>query len=664
MSILDPSCHPSNAPNQGRTASATASADGTIALIGAPNCGKTSLFNHLTGLRAKTGNYPGVTVTRSVGTLNVAGKRFLVEDLPGSYSLTPMSPDEQVVTDVLDGRIEGVDRPDALLVVADATTLRRSLVLLAEVLRRHEPTALVLTMTDELRRRGGSLDAAALSRALGIPVITVIANRGIGVPELRRLITEWERWSEPPLDTPSDASELSGWTESILQAAGYSSPAPDPHTERIDSVLLHPLWGTIVFFATMFVFFQALFTWAAPVQDLIETGFSTLSGAARDAIPDPTWGGLVADGIIGGVGAVLVFLPQILLMYLLLAVLDSVGYMARAAFLMDRIMSGAGLEGRAFVAVLSAFACAIPGIMATRTIPSSRDRIATMLGVPLATCSARLPVYLLLVGMLVPEDAWFGPVSGRGLVMFGMYLLGGISALVAAWAVKKITDRSGHVLPFYMELPPYRFPTPRSVGIAMWEPTKAFVRKAGTIVLVATIAIWALTNLPVPSSAQLAAAGVDASDDAAVAQYTIEHSPAAEIGKAMEPVFAPLGFDWRVNIAIVGSLAAREVAVSTLGQIASAGDPEDESSVAEQLQTWTYTDGPRAGEPVFSAATVTAMLLFFAFALQCMSTVAVMRRESGGWKWPGIAFTYMLVLGWTAGFLGHTVVTWMSGGGR
>lgn len=449
--------------------------------------------------------------------------------------------------------------------------------------------------------------------------------------------------------------------DSVLEEAGYASPAPDAPTARIDSILLHPLWGTLIFFGVMFLFFQALFTWAAPLQDLIDEGFLALAGLVRDAIPNALLGSLLADGVIGGVGAVLTFLPQILLMYLLLAVLDSVGYMARAAFLMDRVMSRAGLEGRAFVAVLSAFACAIPGITATRTIPSSRDRVATMLGVPLATCSARLPVYLLLVGMPVPEDAAWGPFSGRGAVMFLLYLLGGVSAMLAAWAVKRITDRSGHVLPFYRALPPYRVPTPRSVGIAMWEPTKAFLRKAGTIILVATVAIWGLTNLPVPSEAELASAGVDASDDAAVASYTIEHSPAAAIGKFIEPVFAPLGFDWRIDIAIVGSLAAREVAVSTLGQIASAGDPEDETQVSEQLQTWTYTHGPNEGQPVFTGPTLTALLLFFAFALQCMSTIAVMRREAGGWKWPMIAFGYMFALAWTAGAIGHAVASWIAG---
>lgn len=653
-SIVDGSCH-GDAPRPVEAGLPT------IALVGSPNCGKTSLFNHLTGLRARTGNYPGVTVTRTAGECRADATRLQIEDLPGAYSLDPISPDEQVLLDVLEGRVDGVTRPDAILVVADSTTLRRSLLLLAEVLRRGEPTALVLTMSDELRRRGGALDVEALGRALGIPVSAVVANRGVGVPELRRRLAAWASWSTPPIDPPEDAGELAGWVDSILAEAGYASPDPDARTERIDAVLLHPLWGGLIFFGVMFLFFQALFTWAAPVQDLLDGGFALLSGWVRGAIPSPILAGLLADGVIGGVGAVLAFLPQILLMYLLLAILDAVGYMARAAFLMDRIMSGAGLEGRAFVAVLSAFACAIPGIMATRTIPSSRDRIATMLGLPLATCSARLPVYLLFVGMLVPEDARVGPFSGRGAVMFLLYLLGGVSAMLAAWAVKRITDRSGLVLPFYMELPPYRLPTPRSVGIAMWEPTKAFLRKAGSIILIATVVIWGLTNLPVPSDAQLAAAGIAADDEAAVAAYTIEHSPAAAIGKAIEPVFAPLGFDWRIDIAIVGSLAAREVAVSTLGQIASAGDPEDDAQVAEQLARWTYTDGERAGQPVFTPATITALLLFFAFALQCMSTIAVMRREAGGWKWPAITFGSMFSLAWVAGFAGHAIVAALGG---
>jgi len=352
---------------------------------------------------------------------------------------------------------------------------------------------------------------------------------------------------------------------------------------------------------------------------------------------------------------VLTFVPQILLMYLLLALLDAVGYMSRAAFLMDKVMSRAGLEGRAFVAMLSSFACAIPGVMATRTIPSAKDRIATMLGVPLATCSARLPVYVLLVGMLIPNTTQIGPFSGRGVAMFLLYLLGAVSAMAAAWVVKKITDRSGILLPFYMEMPPYRIPTLRSVGIAMWEPTKAFLHKAGTIIMLTTIVIWALTTFPMRSNAELAKAGIDPSNDVAVAAYTMDHSIAGSIGKAVEPVFEPLGFDWRIDVSLIGSLAAREVSVSTLGQMASATDPEDDVDVSHQLDHWTWTHGPNKGNKVFTPATIVALILFFAYALQCMSTVAIMKRETGGWKWPAVAFGYMFVLAWVMAFIGRLV---------
>ena len=631
-----------------------------IALIGSPNGGKTSIFNGLTGLHAKTGNYPGVTVSRTYGMCQIKGANYNIEDLPGCYSLTPISPDEQVVADLLGGNVRGIESPDGLLVVADSTALRRGLLLLAEVLQKQIPTAVVLTMADELRRRGGSIDQQALSRALGIPVVTVVANRGIGIGELRHLIADWRNWSVPPIDPPQDPNELAGWVDSVLDSAGYQVPVPDERTLRIDKVLLHPVYGSIIFFAVMFVFFQALFTWAAPLQDAITNLLAMLGDWVSSVVTNSILPGLIVNGVLGGVGTVLTFIPQIVLMFLLLALLDSVGYMSRAAFLMDKVMSKAGLEGRAFVAVLSSFACAIPGVMATRTIPSSKDRIATMLGVPLGTCSARLPVYLLLVGMLVPSDATLGPVSVQGIVMFLLYLLGGVSAMMAAWVVKKITDRSGNLMPFYMEMPPYRLPRPKSVLLAMWEPTKAYLRKAGTIILAASVIIWALTAIPGRSPQELEAAGVDPTDSVAVTSYTMENSIAGHIGKAIEPVFEPLGFDWRVNIALVGSLVAREVSVSTLGQLAAASDPEDNSQVAQSISQWTYTEGPHQGEKVFTAPTIVALMLFFAFALQCMSTLAVMRRETNTWKWPAIAFGYMFVLAWVAGFIGHTIMSLFS----
>lgn len=642
------SCHavPTAAPAKGSP---------KLDLVGSPNGGKTSVFNQLTGLHAKTGNYPGVTVSRSTGVCRIGKDEYGMEDLPGAYSLTPISPDEAVVAEALDGSLENVQAPDAVLVVTDATALRRSLLLLAETLERKLPTAVIVTMTDELRRRGGSLDITALSQALGVPVVSVIANRGIGIGELRHLISEWQTWSRPPVSPPTAADELAGWVDSVLTSAGYQDPQPDTRTERIDKVLLHPVFGTIIFFLVMFLFFQALFTWAAPLQDAIDNAFGWLGGWVDNNISNPVLAGLLGDGIIGGVGAVLTFVPQILLMYLLLALLDAVGYMSRAAFLMDKVMSRAGLEGRAFVAMLSSFACAIPGIMATRTIPSAKDRIATMLGVPLATCSARLPVYVLLVGMLIPNAAQVGPFSGRGVAMFLLYLLGAVSAMTAAWVVKKITDRSGLLLPFYMEMPPYRIPTLRSVGIAMWEPTKAFLHKAGTIIMLTTIIIWALTTFPMRSNAELTKAGIDPGNDVAVAAYTMDHSIAARVGKAVEPVFEPLGFDWRVDVSLIGSLAAREVAVSSLGQMASATDPEDDTEVAQQLDRWTWTHGEHQGEKIFTPATIVALILFFAYALQCMSTVAIMKRETGGWKWPAIAFGYMFVLAWMMAFIGHLV---------
>jgi ferrous iron transport protein B len=424
-----------------------------VALVGSPNAGKTSVFNHLTGLRAKTGNYPGVTVGRSVGTTNVNGIPIAVEDLPGTYSLEPISPDEQVVTDLLAGKCAGIDPPDAIVLVADATTLRRSILLIGQVLRLDLPCLLALTMGDELASRGGRIDTDALSTALGIPVSAVVAHRGSGIDDVRAQLASPEQWQRPPVLPPTEPDDIDAWGQSVLDAADYVAPQPDQRTQRIDRVLLHPLWGTVIFFAVMFYFFQVLFTAAAPLRDGIATALTWLGGQVADHVGNPVLRGLLSQGIIGGVGTVLQFIPQIVLLFCLLAFLESVGYMSRAAFLMDRVMAKTGLEGRAFVAMLSSFACAIPGIMATRTLPSSRDRIATIVTAPLMTCSARLPVYTLLVGLLVaPQTRWWG-LSAQGATMFLLYLGGGLSALLAALLVKSTILR-GDLLPFTMELPP------------------------------------------------------------------------------------------------------------------------------------------------------------------------------------------------------------------
>ena len=622
-------------------------------LVGSPNCGKTTLFNALTGLRAKTGNYPGVTVSRYEGVHKLGDVEVVIEDLPGTYSFDPISPDEEVVTEVLDAG-ESVHSPiSGHVVLMDATQLRRGLGMLAQVQQRERPTIAVLTFTDELARRGGSVDVDALSRAVGVRVIPVVSGDKRGVEVLSKAFAEVDSWSSPVVPPPTGHEEVAAWADSVLESANYRAPDVDERTRRIDKVLLHPLWGTLVFFATMYAFFQIIFTVAAPINDAFENFFVWLGGVAKDMIPIDWLGSLIGDGIFAGVGAVVAFIPQIALLFLMIAIMEGSGYLSRAAFLMDRVMGMAGLEGRAFVALLSSVACAIPGIMATRTLPSAKDRIATMMGAPLMTCSARLPVYTLLIGIMVPGDLFWGPFQAQGTIMFGLYLLGAISAMIAAWVFKRIVGRGATQLPFYMEMPSYRLPSARSVIIAVWDACKAFLRKVAGIIMVVTIVLWGLLNFPAHSEDAMTAAGVDVGDEAAVTAYTLDNSYAATIGRAVSPVFDPLGFDWRINIGVLSSLAARETVVSTLGQVASAEDPEDPG---ESLEGMTHSDGPHAGEPVFTPSTIAALLVFFVYALQCASTLGVMRRETGTWRWSIIAFIYMGGLAWVMAFAAKLIV--------
>jgi ferrous iron transport protein B len=630
-----------------------------IALVGAPNSGKSTLFNALTGLSVKTGNYPGVTVGRSVGTCSVGGADFAIEDLPGTYSLEPISIDESIVADLLRGELAGVEAPDGIIVVADATTLRRSLILLADVLALGLPTALCLTMHDELVNRGGSIDTDLLGNAIGIPVVAIDGRRrGAAAASVLELLSTERRWPKPVITPPFCPQERSAWIESVLAAAEYRSAAASSVTAKVDRVLLHPVAGTVVFFAVMFAFFQTIFAVAAPVQDLIGNGLSSLGTIVRGALGDSALTSFVADALIGGVGAVLVFVPQIALLFILIAVLEQVGYLSRAAFLMDRVMSLAGLEGRAFVAMLSSFACAIPGIMATRTMPSAKERLATMLAVPLVTCSARLPVYTLLIGLLISPHSRLWIFGAQGVVLFGLYVVGAISMVVAARVVTAISGRRGQLMPFSMEMPPYRIPALHSMALAVWMPVKGFLRKVGTIILLATVVLWALLNLPVHSQASIQTAGVDTGDSAAVASYTMKHSLAADVGHAVEPVFAPLGFDWRTNVAVISSLAARETFVATLGQMTAATDPDDP---ADALKATTFDDGPKAGQPVYTTATLIALLVFFVYALQCTATIAVLRRETGTWRWPLSIWTTYLVLAWLMAFGAHSIAVVAAG---
>lgn len=613
----------------------------TLGLVGSPNSGKTTLFNALTGMRARVGNYPGVTVERREGQIELAGRLTRIVDLPGTYSLDPISPDEEVVIRVLEGELG--NRPEALVVVADSCTLERSLLMVAQVLQRETPTCLVLTMTDELRARGGSLNFEQLEAALGIPVIGVVGHKGIGVNSLRELLSRPESWSRPHLLPPEGAQERAGWVDSVLAAVLTQRPGMSGVSNAIDRVVLHPVGGLVLFAVVMVTFFQLIFAFAQPAMDMIDVGVVAIAAAAHANLPPGLLADFVADGMVAGVGSVVIFLPQIVLLFSLLYLLEDVGYMARAAFLIDRVMGRVGLEGRAFISLLSSYACAVPGIMATRTIPSPRHRLVTILVAPLMTCSARLPVYALLIGAFVPAQRVIGPLGLQGLVLLGLYLLGAVTALAVA-AVLTRTLLRGDAMPFYMELPPYRIPTARLWATQVWTSAWAFLRRAGTIILSTSIVLWVLLNFPRTETP----ADVSAEE---ASRYALEHSFAGTAGRALEPLIAPLGFDWKIGVGLIASLAAREVIVATLAQIYAATDGETSLRAAVRADT-----DPRTGKKVFDPPMVAALLVFFVFALQCMSTLAIMKRETNSWRWPAFAFGYLLVLAYGSSFVTYRVV--------
>ncbi|TMA25530.1 MAG: ferrous iron transporter B [Deltaproteobacteria bacterium] len=612
-----------------------------LGLIGAPNSGKTTLFNALTGLRAKVANYPGVTVERREARISLGERPAVVIDLPGTYSLEPLSPDEAVVLRVLDGELSAA--PDALVVVADACTLERSLPFVAQVLLRERPTCLVLTMIDELAARRGTLDLPRLERALGIPVLGVIGHRGRGLDALVRLLGRPEEWSRPVLLPPADPTSRSHWADSVFASVAGVRPGLHRLTEAIDRVVLHPLAGSLLFAAVMITFFQLIFAWATPAMDAIDKGIAAAAGFLHAALPAGLLVDFLADGLVKGVGAVVAFLPQIVLLFGLLYLLEDVGYMARAAFVVDRVMGRVGLEGRAFVALLSSYACAVPGIMATRTIPSPRDRLVTILVAPLMTCSARLPVYALLIGAFVPAVPVWGPLGLQGLVLLALYLLGSVSALVMAGLFER-TLLPSTALPFYLELPSYRMPSAKLWFSQVWGSARAFIKRAGTIILMVSVMLWVLLHFP-RSEPPPGAAPAEA------ARHVLEHSAAGTAGHAIEPVIAPLGFDWKIGVGLLASLAAREVIVATLAQIYASSDADTSLRAAIRDDV-----DPRTGRRVFDPPTVAALLAFFVFALQCLSTLAVMARETNGWRWPAFAFGYLLALAYGASFVTYRVV--------
>ena len=612
-----------------------------VALVGAPNSGKTTVFNALTGARARVGNYPGVTVERREGVMRKSARAVNVLDLPGSYSLRGETLDEQVVERVLEGELD--DKPDALLIVVDATTLQRSLAMVIEALEAHAelPSAVVVTMIDEMRARGGKIDFNKLCKTLGTPVFPVVGHRGVGIDAVFRALEKPEDWSRPKTFPRSEGPEARyAWVDKVCVDIGATKIKPDSRSERVDRWLLHPFVGVLVFVAVMVLVFQSIFSWAVPAMDGIDAFFGEVGRLSRAVLPAGILTDLWADGIVAGVGSVLVFLPQIIILFTLIHFLEDVGYMARAAFVVDRIMGWVGLQGRSFVVLLSCSACAVPGIMAARTIPSPRDRLATILVAPFVTCSARLPVYTLLIAAFIPAATIGGFVGVQGLVMFSLYLLGALTALAAA-AVLKATVVRGKIATFYMELPPYRMPTLKLLATQVAHSARAFVRRAGTIIFTASVVVWATLNFP------RADAGAEMTAEAA-AQSQLEVSVAGHIGRAIEPAIEPLGYDWKIGVGLIASLAAREVIVATLAQIYAVGDPEDFDGLRGALRSDL---NPETGEPVFNIAVALSLLVFFVFALQCTSTIVIMAKETGSWKWPAFAFSYMFALAYLASFI-------------
>jgi len=614
-----------------------------VALVGNPNSGKTALFNALTGSRQKVANYAGVTVERKEGTVvSPAGRNLFVLDLPGTYSLRARSPDEVVTRDAVLGRLAGEVPPEIVVCVADATNLRLVLRLAMELKQVGRPMVLALNMYDIAQRQGLRIDLEGLSREIGAPIVTTVATRKRGIEELLKqvdgLIEAGHLAAESTWREPNAAEIRKAHAEAQRLVRTYVRPPehPDTWTGRIDAVLLHPIAGLVILLGLLFLMFQAVFTWATPAMDGIEAAFAALGAFVGDYIPNPLLHSLVADGLIAGVGSVLVFLPQILILFFFIIMLEDLGYMSRAAFLMDKIMGGAGLHGRAFIPLLSSFACAIPGIMSTRVIDNKRDRITTILVAPLMTCSARIPVYTLIIGAFIPNTKVGGAFSLQGLVMFGLYASGILSALAASFVIRRVFWRSA-VEPFLMELPTYKLPDPMNVVRNLGMRAKMFISRAGRIILPLMILIWVLSTFPYPPEGATAPA--------------IDYSFAGMIGHAIQPLLAPIGFNWQMSIALVPGMAAREVAVATLGTVYAVGDAENNvGTLASTL----------AGH--WSLATGLSFLAWYVFAPQCAPTLGVVKRETNSWLWPTVMFVYMVTLAYAASFIVYHTAVALGGG--
>ena len=685
--------------------------DASIAVVGNPNSGKSTLFNRLTGLKQRIGNYPGVTVERHVGFLRTDDKLIELVDLPGTHSLSAHSLEEKIAVDVIFGRMPGTSEPDGVLAVLDATNLYQGLFLVQQLVELELPTVVALTMTDAADKSGIVVDTAELSAMLGVPVYPVVATTGAGLEMLRRALADIRGLTPPRrvriwpeltaaaeelakgssetlrfaelervlIDGPTDANASTiaklgadasariedarralfkdeppialdarvryAWVRDALHKVQKSAPAYASWRTRLTDFLNRPVPGTIGLFIVMAIVFQAVFAWATPLMDAIDSATAALAANVFESLGDTAFSSLVADGIIAGVGSVIIFLPQILILFLFIILLEDSGYLARAAYLMDRTMSSVGLSGQSIIPMISSFACAVPGIMATRVIPNRRDRIATILAAPFMTCSARLPVYALLIAAFVPASK-VGFLNLQGLVLFGLYMFGIAMGILTAFLMRKTTLR-GPKPPFALMLPEFRRPNLQTVGIQLLGRGKVFLRRAGTVIFAVAVVIWALAYFPrsdeIPADV----------DENVAAALQMEQSWLGRAGKVIEPVFEPLGWDWRVSSAVIASFPAREVVIAVLGTVYAVGDDADEGTLSARLKSAKRPDG----SPMFTLPMVVGLLIFYALCLQCVATLAIIRRETNTWRWPVFAWTYMTTLGYVGALLAYQLGT-------
>ena len=679
--------------------------DASIAVVGNPNSGKSTLFNRLTGLKQRIGNYPGVTVERHIGTLKTDNATIELVDLPGTHSLSAHSLEEHIAVDVIFGRMEGTNAPDGILAVLDATNLYQGLFLVQQLVELELPMIVALTMTDAAEQGGIQIDTAELSALLGVPVYPVVATTGAGLEMLRlaladikqvtppRRIRVWPELTEAAsqltagsstalrfaelerllIDGPTDANQVIfgklgdearsklddirarlfeseppiardariryAWVRGVLDKVQKSAPVFVTWRSRITDFVNRPVPGTIGLFLVMAIVFQAVFAWATPIMDWIDAGSSALGGAVFERLGDTALSSLIADGIIAGVGSVVIFLPQILILFLFIILLEDSGYLARAAYLMDRTMRSVGLSGQSIIPMISSFACAVPGIMATRVIPNRRDRIATIMAAPFMTCSARLPIYALLIAAFVPATN-VGIMNLQGLVLFGLYLFGIVMGILTALLMRKTTLR-GPKPPFALMLPEFRRPNLQTVGIQLLGRAKVFLKRAGTVIFAVAVIVWALAYFP---RSEEIGSDLDA-NTAAAAQ--LEQSWLGRAGKTIEPLFEPLGWDWRVSSAVIAGFPAREVVIAVLGTVYAVGDEADEGTLSSRLKSATRPDGSK----VFTLPMVIGLLIFYACCLQCAATLAIIRRETNSWRWPIFAWVYMTAIGYVGALL-------------